>query len=372
MTETTENKNKPKKIIGLIWAAVGVFAIVLGILDDFHNVFKVINFLSALLSEMPLAANIVLIAIIVVAVAMLIYYANKNIKATKTAKAFFYAALFAALAILPQIIKQESERKFIIVYDDIEPIDTALIPNIETQKLENLFQLNSIGQLDNSIIISTVCSPEIKWAKEFPNNSVLNSPIFSIQEVIEPSKSDIIDISLLDFCNEIAKGIEQKVITNSEIRIFYEAQFQNAATKLKNTLTTKNTNIRVNTINYDEKGFKSLLSKDMTLVFLGSTYTFNNSISKLKTTDYKFLFAPNWIKPLTSNFAKKNSLQNRFCVSANVYDKLVSNDTKTWITVIKTIKEEVNNINSSTFPETVKSKIRSIFANNNQTNLITF
>lgn len=326
--------------------------------SGFQFIIRIVNYLQFLL-YIPIWLLVILFFICLIVYSI---YANRETKLPKIINyGLIFVAVFSGILFMAKHYINDPEKKFVIVYDDERGKPDLDFGNIkpEFQKIDHLFELHTTGQLNNAIFISTISRPEIKWKNEFPNNTKISSPIFSIQQVIEPNKmSNIIDISLSDFATEIATEIKKH---NAEIRIFYEEGFKIASDELKSKLLKSNSSTVINAIEFDEKGFRNLLSNDVNIIFLGCSNTFKNNIYNLDNQQYKALIVPNWIRP---NIVAKNDKTNRICALSETYDKLVSNDFKTWKNIIDIIKDEDCEIPN--FTDNIKTKIRSNFANNNQ------
>lgn len=340
----------------------------LGMITDLFDSFQVIIYLFSKLSFLFSIPSWILFLCLLFFIVPLFSPISTKFKLSDNAKNILIClAVFSGILLGSKQYIADPTKKFIIVYDDEAGRPEIDLGNMESEfkKIDHLFQLYTTGQLNNAIFISTVSRPEIKWKNEFPNNTKLSSPIFSIQQVIEPDKmSNIIDISLSDFATEISSEIRE---FKNEIRIFYEEGFKDASDVLRRKLLRVNNSTVINTIEFNEKGFRSLLSNNVIIVFLGCSTTFKNSLYNLNEQQYNALIVPNWIR---ANIVAKHDKTNRICALSETYDKLMTNDFKTWKDVIDIIKEE--DFKTPNFTQNIKTKIRSYFANNNQVFTIHF
>lgn len=334
----------------------------LALLGDAASGFQVLFGVGTYLQILFYIPSWLLIILLLICLIIYIIYANKETKLPKFVNyGLIFAAIFSGILLTTKYYINDPEKKFVIVYDDETGKPNVDFGNIvpEFQKIDHLFQLHTTGQLNNAVFISTISRPEIKWKNEFPNNTKISSPIFSIQQVIETNMmSNIIDISLSDFLTEITTEIKKH---NEEIRIFYEEGYKIASVELKSKLLKTNNSTVINLIEFDEKSFRTLLSNEANIIFLGSSNTFKNSFYNLDNQLYNTLIVPNWIRP---TIVAKQDITNRICALSETYDKLLVNDFKTWKNIIDIIKEE--DFKTPNFAENIKTKIRSNFANNNQ------
>lgn len=224
------------------------------------------------------------------------------------------------------------------------------------------------------ILISAVDRPERKWKDALPSGMKLPIPIFSVQEVIDSNRTEIVDISLLNFSNELSSVIQEKVDSSVEIRVFYEEGYEIAANRLKNKVKSTNKNLRINIINFDDTNYKTLLSKEIAFVFLGRQNSLKTLISNTSKNDYKMLIIPNWFKPNLDEIAPKGmnaTNTNRYCATSKTFDNIVSRDAQTWRFITDIISEEIVT-DSKGLINRVKHRIRSNFANENIVNSVTF
>jgi hypothetical protein len=108
-------------------------------------------------------------------------------------------------------------------------------------------------------------------------------------------------------------------------------------------------------MNYDKKDSKSLLSKDITCIFLGSNSYFKETIEPIDKNMYKHLIVPNWL--LCSVKSKDVNCCNRYCISNKSLNDFTNNDHSVWTNLISLIKTEEKNIQADNYSEVVKNKI---------------
>ncbi|MDZ4757504.1 MAG: hypothetical protein SGJ10_05115 [Bacteroidota bacterium] len=364
-----------QKIWLSFWTIFAGLGVLWGWLDDFH--IEYITKANDFLSNMPLWLSIVLGFIILLALSIVIFYAYQSNKAPTHVKYMLLVALVSSILLIPQLIREKKDKRFYIVYDDETPqFHPELLPNTETQNLNEIGKLLSIGQIDeNIILISAVDRPEYKWKKALPSGIKLSMPIFSVQEVVDSNKTDIVDISLLSFSNELASLLLEKVDNSVEIRVFYDEGYEIAANRLIDKIKTINSQSKIIKIGFDAKNHKSLLSKDIAFVLLGSYSSVKALISTITEKDYKMLFLPNWTKPNLKQIApitlEKPTETNRYCVTSSTFEKIISKDTQTWLSITKIISEE-SATESKNLIENIKHRIRSNFATDNPIISVTF
>jgi hypothetical protein len=227
----------------------------------------------------------------------------------------------------------------IVVYDKItEPYHPNTFENVSSQTIDNIPLLLEVGDINKgTVIISTVARPELVWAKILPKNSKFSFPILSIQEVIETSTIPFIDISFSDFDNGIKNNIQAEKLDGGEVRIFYEYGYEQAEKVLSKTLNKTDLNLITTSVVFNTNSFKSVLTPNTLAIFLGSAEGLTTFTNNSKTTDYKHLLVPNWLRPTLPNSNGVLAI-NRSCMVSTVFDNLISTDLESWEKIFSTIK----------------------------------
>jgi len=317
----------------------------------------------------PIIFNVILSLFGVIGIIILIYYSEKGIQAPKIQRIIAYVSLLLSILLMPQFFSEKQTRKFVLVFDEVEPKLSFPTDTVITVHIDDVSKLNQVNQFENATIISTVSRPEIQWKKQFPKGNVFDSPIFSVQEVLSDISNNIVDISSLSYRNEIKYIVKEKQLGNGEIRIFYEIGYESIANNLKISLKSEFPNTIMNTINYDKSDSKNLLNKNITCIFLTSNKYFKQNIEIISAKNYKHMIVPNW---LLCSIRPSEVSSNKHCVSNKLLYDLNNNDYGVWTNLITLIKSEEKNINSESYNEIVKNKILSSFAKENKFQTINF
>lgn len=315
--------------------------------------------------HLPKPILIVLVVIAIIGVIIAIYYMRRKTPAPNIAVVFFVISALSGGLISVQ--QGQNFNKVIVVYDNSTlPYHPTIYDYVETQKIEDLNKLEDIGQFNkNTIVISTLERPVLKWRKILPIEKVMESPLLTLQEVIDEYSTGFIDISFSDFDKDILHKIKNDNIENIEIRVFYEYGYEPAERKLRETLENYNSELIINSSVFNPKSFKKMLEPTSTTIFLGSSQGMHTFLNNTTNTDYFLLLMPNWLRP---NLPKSNNVEasNRICLVSSVFDNLVKCDLNTWDIIFKATKSDWTN------EENLKNKILSSFVHDNQLREIKF
>ncbi len=361
--ETEDGKSDFQKNLSKFWY-VYVLGIS-GIIGAISNYKKLVDFLREI--DIVHLSNLILIILGVIAFAgviVAIIYMKKKTPAPNIALIFFLIAVLCGGLIAVQ--QKHEFNRILVVYDKYTiPYHAQVYDYVETHKLEELDKLeDSYHFNDKSVIISTVERPVMKWKQVLPSDSEIESPLLTLQEIIDESSAGFIDISFSDFDFDIANKIQQNKIRFSEVRVFYEYGYEPAERRLRNTLGENISGLTINSALYNPNSINSLLEPKSLTIFLGSCEGFTKFLDETTQNDYAFLIIPNWLRPSVP--LSSNESSNRVCLVSTVYEKLVNKDYDTW-------KEIYNTINGDwSDSENLEDKILSNFATNNQLKEINF
>ena len=357
-----ENISWFKKYWGWILAVITALALLGDAISGLQFLGGFIGYFSFLYHP-PTVFNIVIGIIGFIGLALFIYYAQKETPMPKLVKNLSLVALGLWMLLIPQITYEKQERKFVIVFDEIEPKLNFSNDSIISIHIADVAKLDQVNQFENATIISTVSRPEVQWKKQFPKGMTFDSPIFSLQEVLNNTSENIVDISTLNHKKEIQHVIIEKQLTKNELRIFYEIGYESIANNLKSNLKEKLPNSIINNIAYDVNDSKNLINRNVNCVFITSNKFFKDNIETISSDRYNSMIVSNW---MISSLENKNIKSNRHYATNSLSLNLSQNNYEVWSKLISLIKSEDMNIDLTNYNEIVRNKILTSFDNDIQ------
>jgi hypothetical protein len=369
MTTQKTQKNWIQRNFG--WLTLTFLGV--GAIGDFVSgsqfIISLIDYFSFIYTP-PVWYNIILIILLSLCVIVFIYYSKKTTSIPKVLNQITLSLITISLLLLtPQFFYEKQSRKFVLVFDEVEPKLNFPTDSMITVHIDEVSKLAQVNQFENATIISTISRPEIQWKKQFPNGNTFDSPIFSVQEVLNDASNNIVDISTLDYRKEIRQVIIEKQLVKDEIRIFFEVGFESVANNLKSSLKEQLPNSIINYIGFDKNDSKNLINKNVSCVFLTSNEFFKANIQSISEDKYKHMIVPNW---MLSSLNNKNIKSNRHCVTKSLSFNLTNNNYEVWSRIISLIKSEDKNINLTNYNEIVRNKILTSFMSDNNIQIINF
>lgn len=396
----SEEKNLPEEkevskfrrlLNGLKWL-VGAFFLLIGYLgsvkwledNDAWVAKKVYAFTDPLTELSTITFYVVVVGAIISAIIGIFFHRSSRINSNIAYGLYGFA--FLSIILLGNQSDDQVTR-FIVVYDnDTMSFHPDSIGFIEECKLadlqENLSKLQMVRQIDkNTILLSAVERPSKKWNQSLAFTSKLSLPIMSLQEVLEPAETNVLDISLSNFDHEICSFLGTTDSTYRQVRIIYEYGYEIAEKKMKKHLSTESPKVEVlNSVLFDNYSDNSIFPSNTAVIYLGSAAGLKEYQKMAGSNRPHTLIAPNWCRPMlkpksTSSLntsSRKIENGTQVCAVSSVFNELVLSDSKTWGKLLRVLEEISDSDLTIQSHEYIQSKIVSTFAKREETTIIHF
>lgn len=249
--------------------------------------------------------------------------------------------LLAVLIFIPFVLSNTLTKPLplVVVYDADQPeLHPKHVEKIAFPELGKLAQLNQIDS--STLFISTIHRPSDQWRKLLDNGFATQTPILSVQEVLDNEVRSITDVSFSSFADEMTYFVSDHVTEIDSIVVFFERGYASEQATLHDRIVGLDAGVTITSTTFEQSTNSLGDTEGMTLIYLGSPDSLERFMTLADKHNFQLLLLPNWLRPNVGKVANRKD-GKKVVVLSSIFNKLAMADFNQWKRLFDLVDEAV-------------------------------